>query len=253
MKGHGFARTLASQRRVHYVSNPFRAVRALPPFLPRNSAPLRSPHRAHFTAAAAAAEEAIASIGLESRDACASRHFEPLQHLAGFGINPPHIALFAIHPGDAGDEAVGLDRAEDRPGLRVDLMNFSRPILADPERAFGPGEAGVTAAAGGRDRGEHAAGPGVDLLDAIFGNLKQMLAVKRRSGTGCDIDLTHRLSARGVERVQLVARRKPDVLSVIGDAIHALDARKGTVLSDNFGGRSFHLSLLATLFIVGPP
>ena len=79
-----------------------------------------------------------------------------------------------------------------------------------------------------------------------------MLAVKRRSGMGCDIDLTHRLSARGVERVQLVARRKPDVLSVIGDAIHALDARKGTVLSDDFGGRSFHLSLLATLSMRAP-
>ena len=92
------------------------------------------------------------------------RHLEPLQHLARFGIDSPQIALvafpgavpeLAVDPGHPGDEAVGLDGAKNRPGLRIDLVDLPAPMLPHPERPFGPGEPGVAAAAGRGDRREH--------------------------------------------------------------------------------------------------
>ena len=91
-------------------------------------------------------------------------------------------------------------------------MDLPVPILPHPERPFGPGEPRVAAAAGRRDRGEHAAGLRIDLLDAILGDLKQVLAVEGRSGMRGDIDRAQRLAARRIEGVQLVAGGKPDVL-----------------------------------------
>jgi hypothetical protein len=79
-----------------------------------------------------------------------------------------------------------------------------------PQRPFGPREPRVTAAAGRRDRGEHSAGLRVDLLDAILGELKQVLAVEGRS--------------------------KPDVPTVIRDSMHAVGTWKGSILTDDLGG-----------------
>ncbi len=78
----------------------------------------------------------------------------------------------SIDPGDPGDEAVGLDRAKNRPCFGIDLMDLAISILPDPERAFGPGEPRIATSAGRRDRGEYAAGLRIDLLDAILGKLK---------------------------------------------------------------------------------
>ena len=88
----------------------------------------------------------------------------------------------AVDPGDPGDEAVALDGAENRSGFGIDLMDLAVAILPDPERTFGPRQSRVAAAAGRRDRGEHAAGLRIDLLDAILDELKQVLAVEGRSG-----------------------------------------------------------------------
>src|ERR1700682_2391389 len=102
-------------------------------------------------------------------------------------IDSPQIALvtlpgavpeLSVDPGDPGDEAVGLDRAQDLPCVWVDLMNLSLPVLPDPERPLGPRETGVTAAARRRNRGQHAAGFRIDLLNAILGELEQVLAVE---------------------------------------------------------------------------
>src|SRR5262249_37498192 len=103
----------------------------------------------HLAAAAAAAEKAIAAVGFAPRHVRARRHLEPFQDLSRSGIDAPHVALvtlpgavpeLSVDPGDPGDEAVGLDGAENRPGPRIDLMNLPLPILPDPERPFGPGE-----------------------------------------------------------------------------------------------------------------
>src|ERR1700746_1666330 len=85
---------------------------------------------------------------------------------------------FAIHPGDAGDEAVGFNGAKDCPGLRVDLMDLAVAILPDPQRSFGPGHSGATTARR-RNRAKHAASAGINLLKALVSKLIQVLAVKR--------------------------------------------------------------------------
>jgi TMEM175 potassium channel family protein len=162
----------------------------------------------HLPALSSSAEESIAAIGLEPRYAHTGRHLEPVQDLSRSGVDSPHIALvafpgavpeFSVDPGDPGDEAVGLDRTENRPCLRIDLMDLPVAILSHPERAFGPRESRVTAAAGCRDRGEHTASRRIDLLDAIFGELKQVLAVERRSCMRRDIDRAQRLPARRIK------------------------------------------------------
>src|SRR4030095_11760177 len=64
-------------------------------------------------------EEPIAAIGLEPRDVYSRRHLHRLQNLPGSRIDSAQIALItlpgavpklSVDPGDAGDEAVGLDR-----------------------------------------------------------------------------------------------------------------------------------------------
>jgi len=51
-----------------------------------------------------------------------------------------------------------------------------------------------------------------------------------------DIDRAQRLSARRIEGDQLVSSSKPDVLTVIGDSMHTVGTRKGSVLTDDLGG-----------------
>ena len=95
----------------------------------------RPAHGAHLAAGSAAAEEPVAAVGLEPRHADVGRHLELLQDLARFRIDPPQLALvvfpgavpqLALDPGDAGDEAVGLDRAKNRPP-RASLRPTSAP------------------------------------------------------------------------------------------------------------------------------
>src|SRR5262249_49020341 len=198
----------------------------------------------HLPAASASAEELIAAIGLEPRYTHSRRHLEPIQDLSGLRIDSPQIAFvtfprrmpeFSVNPGDPGDEALALDGAKNRPCLRIDLMDLPVPILPHPQRPFGPREPGVSAAARRRDRGEHAAGFRIDLLDAILGDLKQVLAVKGRSGMCSNVDGAQRFPARWIEGAQLVSGSEPDVLTVIRDSIHAVDTRKGAILMDDFG------------------
>src|SRR5476649_1050779 len=211
------------------------------------SAALASPGSAddsHLAAASAPAEEPIAAIGLESRHAHAGRHLEPLQLLACFRIDAPQIALvafpgavpeLAVDPGHSGDEALGFDGAEDRAGLGIELVDLPVAMLPHPERAFGPGEPGA-AAVGCRDRGEHLAGRGIDLLDAIARDLEQVPAIEGGACVRSDIDRALCLAARRIESFERVAGGDPDVPAVIGDPVHAFDIREGAILADDFGG-----------------
>jgi hypothetical protein len=168
-------------------------------------------------------------------------------------VDSPQIALvtfpggvpeLAVDPGDPGDEAIGLDSAKNRPGLRIDLMDFPLPILPHPERPFGPSEPRVTAAAGRGDRRQHMAGLRIDLLYAILGELKQVLAVEGRSCMRGDIDRAQQLPACRSKRIQLVSGSKPDALTVKRNPMHVVDTRKGSILTQDFGWRSFHASIL---------
>src|SRR5262249_29209807 len=114
-------------------------------------------------------------------------------------------------------------------------VDLPAPILPHPERPFGPREPRVIAAAGGRDRGEHTARLRIDLLDAISGELKQVLAVEGRSCIRGGIDRAQRLPARGIEGVKPVSGSKPDVLTVIRDSMYVVDTRKGSILTNDFG------------------
>src|SRR5262249_41381995 len=84
----------------------------------------------HLPAPSSTAEELIAAIGLEARNAPSGRHLEPLQDFSRSGIDSPQIALvtfrgavpeLSVDPGDPSDEAVGLDRAKNRPCFGIHL------------------------------------------------------------------------------------------------------------------------------------
>src|SRR5205823_13300558 len=150
-------------------------------------------------------------------------------------VLPCTVPEFSVNPGDAGDEAVGFDGAKNCAGVGIDLMDLAVRILAYPQRPFGPREPRVTAA-GSRNGGQHAAGLGINLLDAIARELKQVLAVKGRSCIRDDIDRAQRLAARWIERVQLVPRSKPDVLTIVCDSSDMVRIGERAVLTDDFGG-----------------
>src|ERR1700686_83197 len=141
----------------------------------------------------------------------------------------------SIDPSDPGDEAVGFDGAKNPPCLRIDLMDLPVSILPDPKRTFGPRESRVAAAAGRWDGGEHTASFGIDLLDAILGDLKQVFAIEGRSCMCRDVERAHHLSARGIKGIQLVARCKPDVLTVEANSMHAVSSGERAILLDDFG------------------
>src|SRR5262245_31977092 len=193
----------------------------------------RPADRAHHPALAAAAVEQIAAVGLQARHPGSGRHREFFQNRSRARIDPPQftrvavptaVPEFALNPGDPGDEAVRFDRAQDRSGLRIDLMDFSIAIVTDPERPFGPSEPRVGAAAGSRDRGQYAPALGIDFLNAILGELVEIFAIKSRARVGRNIDRTRRLAAHGIEGVQLVARCEPDVPTVKRKPVYVVDA-----------------------------
>jgi len=207
----------------------------------------------HRPAVSTAAEEPITAVRLQPRYAHARGHPQRLQNLACSGVDSPQLALVAfpgpvperaVDPGNAGDKAAGFERAENFPGLGVDLMDLAVAILSHPERAFRPREPRISAVAGRRYGGEDLAGFGVDLLDAILDDLKQVPAVEGRSCMRGDIDRAPYFPARGIDGIQPVSGSEPDIFPVIGHPVHIVGTWKGTVLTDNFSGRSSHRDTL---------
>ena len=145
-----------------------------------------------------------------------------------------------MNPRDPGDETIGFDGPKNRPYLGIHLMDLPGPILSDPECPFGPCEPRVTAASGRRNRREDSATLRIDLLDAILGELKKVLAIEGRSRMRGGLDGPQRLSAGRIEGVQRVSSRKPDVLTVVRNSVHVVYARKGPILTDNLGVFSMH-------------
>src|SRR5262245_4797869 len=113
-------------------------------------------------------------------------------------------------------------------------MNLPAPMLPDPERSFGPRQARVAAAAGRWARRQNATRRRIDLLNAILGDLIEVLAIERRSGVGGDVDRTHGLPARGIKGIQLVSGCKPDVPTIERDPMHVVDTRKGSIFAEDF-------------------
>jgi hypothetical protein len=209
----------------------------------RGASPGSADH-SHLPAAPPSTEEQFAAIGLEPRYSYSGRHLESVQDFSRSRIDSPQIALvtfpgavpeLAVNPGDPGDAAAGLDGAKNRPCFGIDLIDLPVPIVRHPKRPFAPRKPRVIALAGRRDPGDHLAGLKIDLLDAIPGKLKQVLTVEGRSGMRGHLDRAQHLPARRIERVQPVSGRKPDLLTVIRDSTYAVDPRKGSILTNDFG------------------
>src|SRR5580704_15993305 len=71
-----------------------------------------------------------------------------------------------------------------------------------------------------------------------------MAAVESRAGVRRDVNGANLLASLRIERIQLVARRKPDMLAVVSDTSDVVDARKRPVFAEYFGARSLHGWLL---------
>src|SRR5688500_4635761 len=78
----------------------------------------RPTDRANLAALAAAAEEDVVAAAFEAADAGVGWHFQALEHGTGGGVDVAELAFIvfpggvpqlAVDPGDARDEAIGLD------------------------------------------------------------------------------------------------------------------------------------------------
>src|SRR4030095_13544233 len=177
-------------------------------------------HGAHLAAGAAAAVEDAGPVGLEPAHDDAGGHLEALDDLAGLRIDAAQVALvvlhggvpeFPVHPGDASNESVRLDRAQDRAGLGVDLVDLPGAVLADPERSLGPGQARVAAVGRRWDGGEHLARVWIHTLD-----LPEVLAVEGGAGLRGNAALPDQRAPVGFERDDALAAGEPDVGAIEG-------------------------------------
>src|SRR5688572_26266761 len=139
----------------------------------------------------------------------------------------------AIDPGNARDETVGFDRANNRTGFGIYLMDLAVAILAYPERAFRPRESRVGVARGG-NRGHHSAGYRIDLLDFLAGYLEQVLAIEGCSCMRGHIDAANGFAACRIHGIQFVAAGKPHSLAVKRYTMHLLDAWKRAIFTYDF-------------------
>ncbi len=180
---------------------------------------LRPMHRSDLAASAAAAEEALAAVGFEARrcrypagiSSCSST--SPVCGLIRLSSlsSPSQVACHSSPSTQVTPVTKRLDSMVRRiaPVLRIDLVDLAVPVLPDPERAFRPGESRVAAAAGGRDRVQHAAGLRIDLLDAVLGDLEQVLAVEGRAGMRGHVERAHGDAAVGIDARSACRRRRP--------------------------------------------
>jgi hypothetical protein len=203
-----------------------------------------APDYSYLPGSGVSAKELVGAIGFKAGNPNPVGHIEPLENFSGLRIDSPQVALvtvpggvpeFSVDPGNPGNKTVGLDSAKNGTGFGIDLMDLSLAILTDPECPFGPGESRVATAPRGRYRCNDTAGLRIYLLDAILGELKQMLAIEGSASVRRDFDHAQLLSARRIKSVQLVSGREPDVLAVIRHSAHAVDPWKWTILPNDFG------------------
>ena len=62
-----------------------------------------------------------------------------------------------------------------------------------------------------------------------------MLAIKGGSGVRGDVDRALHPATRRIEGVQLVTRRKPDMLTVVGHAMHLAGPGEGAIFTEDLG------------------
>ncbi|MOA34915.1 hypothetical protein D3C78_1563290 [compost metagenome] len=77
-------------------------------------------------------------------------------------------------------------------------------------------------------------------MDAVFGDLEQVLPVKRGAGMGSDIDRAQHLAAFRVQGVDFAVACEPDLFAVPGDAAHVVDIGKRAIFTNDFSSCVFH-------------
>ena len=163
------------------------------------------------------------------------------------GIDAPHVALvalpgavpeLAVDPGDAGDEAIGLDGAEHGSGLGIDLVDPAVAMLADPERPFGPGEPRsprrcrapgswrAPRRSPGRSSGSRSS--------AIWNRCLPSNAVPASPATSSAPTIS---PLSGSRAFSLSPEANQTCWPSKRDPVHAVDARKGAVFAEDLGGR----------------
>jgi hypothetical protein len=138
----GLSRAAAAGRRTGHRDGSYARRRLTVPDLP---------------ALSSSAEELIAAIGLEPRDAPLRRHLEPLQTSPVRGStrlrslsSPSQVPCQSSPSIQVTPVTKRLDSIVRRiaPGLGIDLMDLPAPIVPHPQRPFRPREPRVAAAAG---------------------------------------------------------------------------------------------------------
>ncbi|MNF72070.1 hypothetical protein D3C84_540360 [compost metagenome] len=145
-----------------------------------------------------------------------------------------------LDEGDTGDKAVGFNGAQDLAVSGVDLVNLAFLILPHPQRAFGPGQSRIAATTGGGNGRKDMSGPGIDFVDAVFGDLEQVLAIKGSAGMGGNVNRAQHLAAVRVQRIDFAIAGKPDLLAIPRDAAHMIDFGKRAVFTNDFSSCVFH-------------
>src|SRR6185369_9122943 len=205
----------------------------------------RLPHGADPAALATAGVEEVAPVRLQPAHRRPRGHRQAGQHLTRPGVDPADVGVaafprpvpeLAVVPGDAGDEAVRLDRAQDRARFGIDPVDLPVEVLPHPQRPLAPGQPRVAPAAGGGDRRQDLARRRVDLVDAVTRDLEEVPAVEGRPGVTDDVQGAHDPAARRLEGLQLLAAREPDEAAVEAHAAHVRCAGEGPVLADDLGG-----------------
>src|SRR5690606_29955084 len=206
---------------------------------------LRPAHGTHDLARAAAAIEQVATVGFQAAHADAVGQAQAFEHGAAAGIDAAQFALVVLpgavpqriaHPADPGDVAVRLQAAQDLAGLRIDLVDAAALVLAHPQVAVGPGQARLAAFRWRGNAVQHGAVGGVDLLDALFGDLVEVGAVEGCAGVAVAFDRARGLAGVRIDGEQARAGRGPDVAAVEAHAVHGLGAVEGAVLAHDLGG-----------------
>src|SRR5690606_41735824 len=115
----------------------------------------------------------------------------------------------------------------------VHPVDLAAAMLADPERAFRPGQSCLSAVSGRWYRREHRAAFGIDLADYSTGYLKEVLAVERGSCVCSNVERSRHLAAFEIKGSQPVAGCEPDEGAVETDPRHVIDIRKGTIFAED--------------------
>src|SRR4029077_12815065 len=97
----------------------------------------------------------------------------------------------------------------------------------------------------------HVAGGWIDLVNARFGDLVKVRAVEGGAGVAGAVERAREPTALGIEGDQLGSGGGPGALAVVGDAVDAVGAGEGAVLTHDLGRPRLRLRFRLTQLVSG--